>query len=141
MPAATLGFVDDVAVTMAVPLRRFVMWHDPVRELKGALGRSRDRMEAALRDGYGGGPIETLGVFSYVYGGSNHHPSSEIWFSPRWDDAEIHAAPVVEVRCLRALNDGDDVSALATTWQRMADAHLRPSESFAPREIARPPQG
>lgn len=123
---------------MAVPLRRFVMWHDPVRELKGALSRSRDRMEAALRDGYGGGPIDTFGVFSYVYGGNNDYPSSsEVWFTPRWDDAGYPAAPAVEVRCLRALNTGDDVAALVSAWQRSADAHLRPTESFAPREIPR----
>lgn len=120
-PEAVLRFVDTVAATMSVPLRRFVLWGDPVREAKGAW-KNRDRVEEALRNGHRGDLVEYLSVFSYADGGDNRCPRSSVSLSRREDLADS----CVLVHCTRWLADGDDASRIAANWARICLDHLDP---------------
>lgn len=118
------GFIEAVAETMVLPMRRFSAWADPTRELKGSWSASRAKLEDALRSGYRGDTITYLSTYSYNYRGSNYNEGSMVTFSDNfYDRGGLPLRPIL-VECARRLEEGDDATAIADTWHAAARAHL-----------------
>lgn len=110
---ALVGAFD---ATMRVPLRRFVLWADPVREVKGSWDRSREKALAAVREGHRGDPITTLLVSSWVTGGTNWNPSSQVNFTPAHGTGRVHAPAGVALQVQRRLDPEDDAGTILDLW-------------------------
>ena len=136
-PAQIVAFVEAMEPTMAVPLRRYVAWGDPTRELKGSWAKSRDKLLVGLRDGFRGEAIRVLLIHSYNYRGSNFNVGSEISFAPNFKRLGGLPDTATLLECARRLEDGDRPEQIAGQWAGLADEHLSAARILGDHRVKR----